>query len=230
MTIDKRGVAANSHLNDIDRRPHAPRKTPRQARSRHLVQAILEAAARVFDEHGYANGNTNRIAEMAGVSVGSLYQYFPNKKALVSALHDLHIQEVARLMTDELSQHAVQASGDLIDRLIAALMQAHQDRPRLQRVLHTELPFYKPPDAIARWISEPARLLRIWLGNPQDETPSMDIDHTASMLLHMGEALVHAAVLCPPPGLSSPEVAAHIARALKGYLATRVPPPLTEQC
>ena len=60
-----------------------PRKLPRQERSRFTVEAILTAAERVVAEHGVEGATTNRIAEVAGVSIGSLYQYFPNKAALV---------------------------------------------------------------------------------------------------------------------------------------------------
>ena len=65
-----------------------PRKEPRQARSRQTNEVILEAAARVLAREGVAGFNTNRVAEVAGVSVGSLYQYYPNKAALLFKLHE----------------------------------------------------------------------------------------------------------------------------------------------
>jgi AcrR family transcriptional regulator len=71
----------------------APRKTPRQLRSRQTRERILAAAARVFSERGYAGGTTNHIAAEAGVSVGSLYQYFPNKDALLAELMRAHVDE-----------------------------------------------------------------------------------------------------------------------------------------
>ncbi|MGL4576795.1 MAG: TetR/AcrR family transcriptional regulator [Burkholderiaceae bacterium] len=64
----------------------SPRKTPRQERSAFTVRAILDAAARVLEVESLAGFNTNRVAEVAGVSVGSLYQYFPSKDALMAAL------------------------------------------------------------------------------------------------------------------------------------------------
>ena len=64
----------------------APRKAPRQARSAFTVQAILDAATRVLQEGSLAGFNTNKVAELAGVSIGSLYQYFPSKDALMAQL------------------------------------------------------------------------------------------------------------------------------------------------
>jgi AcrR family transcriptional regulator len=69
----------------------APRKVPRQERSRLTVDRILVAAAQVFHEAGYTSATTNDIALEAGISVGSLYQYFPNKDAILVALTRQHI-------------------------------------------------------------------------------------------------------------------------------------------
>ena len=68
-----------------------PRKTLRQQRSRETVERILEAAAHIFNERGYTEATTNEIADEADVSIGSLYQYFPNKDALLLALAHKHI-------------------------------------------------------------------------------------------------------------------------------------------
>ena len=77
------------------RKPVSPRKQPAQGRSRFTVRQIVESAARVFEERGYAGANTNRIAERAGVSIGSLYQYFPNKESILAVLLEQHTQEMA---------------------------------------------------------------------------------------------------------------------------------------
>jgi AcrR family transcriptional regulator len=65
-----------------------PRKSASQERSRLTVEALLEATARVLMKDGYDRASTNKIAAVAGVSIGSLYQYFPSKEALVAAVID----------------------------------------------------------------------------------------------------------------------------------------------
>ncbi len=69
------------------------RRRPRQARSRQTVEFVLEAAGQLFGRHGYNATTTNEVAERAGVSVGTLYQYFPNKDALLLALAERHVVE-----------------------------------------------------------------------------------------------------------------------------------------
>lgn len=76
----------------------SPRKHPTQGRSRETVRAILEGAAQVLEREGYAAATTDRIAERAGVSVGSLYQYFPNKDAILLALGRCHAIEGAQIL------------------------------------------------------------------------------------------------------------------------------------
>ena len=77
--------------------PHQARKQPRQARAKATVDALLEACGQVLERHGLQGLNTNRVAERAGASIGSLYQYFPAKEALLQALAD---RERARLLAE----------------------------------------------------------------------------------------------------------------------------------
>jgi AcrR family transcriptional regulator len=71
-----------------------PRKNPKQERSQTLVGAVLEASARILDLNGYARLTTNKVAELAGVSIGSLYQYFPGKDALMAAVLERHVNQI----------------------------------------------------------------------------------------------------------------------------------------
>ena len=77
-----------------------PRKSPSQERSRRTVDRILDAATRIFHEQGYTGATTNDIADEADVSVGSLYQYFPNKDALLVALTQRHIATTTTDLTN----------------------------------------------------------------------------------------------------------------------------------
>lgn len=76
-----------------------PRKIPRQARAQATVEAIIVATAQLLTEQGFVNLTTARVAERAGVSIGSLYQYFPNKQGLAAAVVDHYSDEVLARFT-----------------------------------------------------------------------------------------------------------------------------------
>jgi AcrR family transcriptional regulator len=119
-----------------------PRKAPSQARARETVKAIMQAAAELIAARGYAAATTNKIAERAGVSIGSLYQYFPNKTAILVRLLEEHIEGV-RPVVDRSIQELQDTEipfDDAVRRLFRRLVEAHSDNPRLNRVLVEEVP------------------------------------------------------------------------------------------
>ena len=119
------------------------RKKPVQARSKTTVDAILEAAAQVLETRGYAKSTTNHIARRAGVSIGSLYQYFPNKEAIVYSLMEAHMVESASslhaLMTEVETRGHV-TPGD-IKRFVMLSVELHQKEPSVHRAIVQDIPF-----------------------------------------------------------------------------------------
>jgi AcrR family transcriptional regulator len=117
-----------------------PRRSPAQARSRETVETILQAAARVFATRGYTGATTNHIAERAGVSVGSLYEYFPSKDAILVALAAAHLEETRRVVR-EATAPLVTTSADLatvVRTVVQATVKLHALAPDLHRVLAEE--------------------------------------------------------------------------------------------
>jgi AcrR family transcriptional regulator len=124
----------------VKRKATAPRKQPRQERAQVTHDAILEAGARVLEEMGLKKATTNRIAEVAGVSIGSLYQFFPNKEALVEALFQ---RESDRMMSATFVRAETLANAEpmlLIRGILDGLIGAFRQRLPLFRVLLDELP------------------------------------------------------------------------------------------
>lgn len=94
-------AAASTKIGRRGRRPATPRPTLRREvgeRAVELVDAIVEASALILAEHGYDGLTTNRVAERAGVSIGTLYRYFPNKEAIVSALFDRYLARIRAIV------------------------------------------------------------------------------------------------------------------------------------
>lgn len=121
-----------------------PRKAPIQRRARVTVDAILGATARILVRSGWDSLTTNRVAERAGVSIGTLYEWFPSKEALVGALLDAHLgraEAALEAVVIELAGSARTLSlRALATRMAETMVALHEDEPRLHRVLSEEIP------------------------------------------------------------------------------------------
>jgi AcrR family transcriptional regulator len=114
------------------------RKRPAQARSRATIDAILDAAARILGERGWTGLTTNATAEVAGVSIGSLYQYFPNKLALVEAVRRRHLDQVLAVLRAAADDRMTRAHR--IAALADGMIAVHSRYPAAYRVLLEESP------------------------------------------------------------------------------------------
>lgn len=195
-----------------------PRKEPRQARSKAMVDTILDAIARVLVERGYAKTNTNLVAEAAGISVGSLYQYFPNKDALIFALRERHVTRMLSLFEEVVAKMTAEGSlaGDF-EALIDALVVAHLLEPELNRILEEEFPAFNFP------VSSNVRLrffeaIKGVLTKHRNSLTTPDIDVAAFVVQRMLKALINAVVLTGPAGLNPGSVRSEIMPAVVGYL------------
>ena len=175
----------------------SPRKAPAQRRSRATVDAILEAAARVFAERGFAAGTTNRIAERAGVSVGSLYEYFPNKESILVALVERTTAQGMARIEGRLAEDS-EGDGDL-ERLLLGFVEAmlafHRGEPELHRVLFEEAPH--PPElhaCVLQMEEKLAHTLEAFLARCS-EVAVRDADTAAHLAVQVVEALTHRFVL-----------------------------------
>ena len=114
------------------------RKVPKQARSRATVETLVEAGTHVLGRRGWGEFTTNEVAAVAGVSIGSLYQYFPNKLALIEAIRRRHFDDVLDVM------QRASASTDSLEKsvslLVRGMLAVHDSNPALHRALLEEVP------------------------------------------------------------------------------------------
>ncbi|MCA9675872.1 MAG: TetR/AcrR family transcriptional regulator [Kofleriaceae bacterium] len=170
------------------------RKQPSQQRSRDTVEAILTAAARVLVQHGYDGASTNRIAEVAGVSVGSLYQYFPAKEAIVTALIDRHSAAMWAAFVAETEEVGARPLAEAVPRVIDALWAAHGVEPRLHRVLHEQVPRIGRKDHMREINRRATEVVRGFLDGHAAEIRVRDLDAAAFVVVEAVEALIHASL------------------------------------
>ena len=157
-----------------EKRP-SPRKAPKQARSLETVKVIVEATARILEERGHHGFSTNAVAERAGVSIGSLYQYFPSKDAMIGAL----IVRETTLLVEDIERAAAQPSAkEAISGFIAACVSHQFRRPQLARLLDFEearLPFDADTERVGQRIQE---IILQMLGRP--DLPCQSNRHAAA--------------------------------------------------
>jgi AcrR family transcriptional regulator len=172
-----------------------PRKSAVQRRSRLTVNAIMEATARILIREGFDKASTNRIAEVAGVSVGSLYQYFPSKEAIVAALIDRHNSQVMQAVQGELAEAVNLPMEQAVRKLVAVAVRAHRIDPKLHRVLAEQIPRVGRLEKVETFNRQNYALFEAYLERHQEEIRVADLKLAAFVCVTSIEALTHTAVL-----------------------------------
>lgn len=193
------------------------RRRPQQRRSRDTVESVLDAVIRILKRDGPGAVTTNRISEVAGVSIGSVYQYFPDKRAIFGALHERHIQEIDRMVQSTLVEHAGSSLEELMRAMIEAMIDAHRADPELFELLLTVMPHRVDGQREFAVRLHGAFLLAI-SSRRRELKKGRDLDAAAFVVTHMVDALSHGAILRRPAGLSLSNAKEEIVRAVLAYL------------
>lgn len=209
------------------KRSTTPRKLPQQDRSRVTVEAILEATTHILTEEGYDKANTNCIAKRAGISIGSLYQYFPNKESLMAALMEQHSNEIAELVESKLKDLFDAPLETAIPELVKAVIAAHAINPRLHQVLNEEIPRSERLQQMQKADERIGKLLRAYLARWSDYPSGemalprihpQNLEMTVFILSRTVESLCHAAVIEQPGFVSNSQFEQEVSNLLLLYL------------
>ena len=193
------------------------RRLPQQRRARHTVDAVLDAVVRILKREGCAAVTTNKVAETAGVSIGSLYQYFPDKRAIFIALHERHVETIDRMVEAKLLEYAALPLDSVMRAMVEAMIEAHEGDPKLCQLLYSEVPH--KADGTRAFSVRLHGAFRLAIAAKSNElgTPR-DLDTVAFVVTHMVEALSHGAVLRRPAGMSLADAREEAVRAVLAYL------------
>jgi AcrR family transcriptional regulator len=164
-------------------------------------------------QFGYEKANTNRIAELAGVSIGSLYQYFPNKEALVTALAQQHVNTMMEIIESKLKDLSEAPIEVILHELVKACIAAHAIDPILHKVLSEQVPRINNTNIEERVTA----LLRTYLEKKCDQIQPQNLDLAVFILVRTVEALTHAAVIERPELLSNGQLEQEITNFLSSY-------------
>jgi len=194
------------------------RKSPRQQRSRAMVDTIIEAATRVLGHRGWADFTTNEVAVVAGVSVGSLYQYFPNKLALAESIRQRHLDAVLAALSISGDWNESDTLDQRVARLIDGVIAAHSVDHALHRVLLDEVPLAARANFDA-FEKEYQRRYRAVIAASSAKRNRVRDDVAGRVLAAAVEGVVHAAARHGE--LESSALKAELGNLVRAYLSDR---------
>ncbi len=201
-----------------------PRKEPQQERSRATVECIVEAGTRVLVAHGYDGASTNRIAAAAGVSPGSLYQYFPNKDAIIVAVVERYSSDLAMRMADQMTSLLDARPETLIRTMLAALVDAIGEQPEILRAVVEQIPRREGIHKLAHFERRIEDLTRAYLMLHRDVIRDADLDTAVWILVQLAQQLCIRYVL-DGPSIPREQFIDELAKLCGNYLArARVAP------
>ena len=195
-----------------------PRKLPAQERAKFTVNAIKEAATHILVEQGYEKFTTNKVAERAGVSIGSLYQYFPRKESLIAAIKEDHFSQLRDLMLAAYQQTLDKPLSEVAKAFVLAALEGHMIEPDLHRVLSHELPELgvkednNDKDSVRLLVQTMFEQRR---GELRDD---LNVALAAKMVSKTVEHLVHETVLFEPELLEIGDFSQELVHFIMAYL------------
>jgi len=199
-----------------------PRKRPRQARSKATVDTILAATARVLVRRGFDRLTTNAVADAAGVSIGSLYQYFPNKEALVAALIEATLDRKSSALQAELARVATLPVAEAVRAVIGLAIANYSTEPELTRVLLQQVPRVGRMARISELQLTTHRMVTALLDARRGELAIRDPETAAFVLVAAIEGIAQRAALGDPDRLRDPTLVDEVISLVTRYLGASV--------
>jgi AcrR family transcriptional regulator len=208
-----------------DGTPSTLRRRPRQARAVERFERILDTAERVFSEIGYESATTNLIATQAGTSVGSLYEFFPNKAALAVALADRYTSRIGSLYDTLIVDEPNLDGAALISRVVEALDQFYREHPGAVPLLNGRLTSDELAGAGAALQRALARRIEAVLSGRRSDVPGPRRQLVSQVIAEMTRALLVLADEVPLHQRQA--VVREIEHAIVGYLNVSISDPVT---
>ena len=198
---------------------NAARKGPKQQRSKVTVAAILEATIRILEQEGSDATTTSRIAEVAGVSVGTLYQYFANRDAILDALQDREFERATEMMNRVLARGAYSTDREVARAVIEGLLELHSAAPALHRLLVVEGLRVTPTERVQAFDMRIIAVVRSFLSLANLRIRRTNLDAAAFVVYQAVRASMLACVVERPPGLDSETLVDELTDLVLRYLA-----------
>jgi AcrR family transcriptional regulator len=198
--------------------PISPRKNPKQSRSRSLVDSAVEAAARVLSRLGYDATSTNRVAETAGISIGSLYQYFPNKDALIGAVIDRQLDNYMRKLEEDFAGIPNLSPIQGIEIVIRHLVSAYMGNRKLLAVIFEQLPRVQRMKNILHARRHGMKLVKEAFERNRSILKVSDIDRASYVIVNAVMGVLLTAIVDDQLTMSEEEISTELIEMIQGYV------------
>lgn len=200
-----------------------PRKKPQQARAQQTVNAILEATIQVLEREGPEAATTTRIAEVAGVSVGTLYQYFSHRDAIFDALQEREFSKALE-MTQAILNEGNQFSSprQVVEQCVKGMLSLHTGHPGVHRVLAMEGLRTTKADRLQSFDMRVIGIVRHFL-SVTGSVRRKNVDAAAFVAFQCVRAVLLARLLEPSPGLNDDTMVEELVDLLMRYLVEEEP-------
>ena len=196
------------------------RKPPQQSRSRVTVEAILDGAIQVLEREGSRAMTTTRVASSAGVSVGTLYQYFPNRKSILDALQEREFQRTMTVMQEVMLHSPTGSTDELARAVIRGLFKLYTAAPELHKVLAIEGLVGEAPEQVKAFDLRMVNLVRSVLSGARLICRRKNVDAAAFVAYQSVRASILAHLLEAPAGLDEAALTEELADLLHRYLVS----------
>jgi AcrR family transcriptional regulator len=197
---------------------HPPRNQPRQSRSRATVELILDATIRIFEREGAESATTSRVAEVAGVSVGTLYQYFSNRDAILDALQDREFERATQMMQRVLSATGQASPREVARSVVEELFALYRAAPALHRALALEGLRVTPTERVLAFDLRVVGIIKNFLLLDRARIRRQQIDTAAFVIYQSVRATMLAYLLEAPAGVSDETLLDEVTDLILSYL------------
>ncbi len=195
------------------------RKRPRQTRAQETVRAILEATVQILDREGLEAATTTRIAEVAGVSIGSLYQYFSHRDAILHALQNREFERTLALMQNVLDEGNLdEEPAKTVTAVLRGLAKLYLACPGLHRVLAIEGLRVAKAEQVHAFDLRVIEVVRHFLSSTKAPLQTQNVGAAAFLVFQSVRAAMLAFLLERPPGLDIDRLIEELTKLLTGYL------------
>jgi len=194
------------------------RKQPQQARSKATVTAVLDAMIRILDREGPDAATTTRVAEVAGISIGTLYQYFSHRDAILDALQDREFERAMEFMQRVLGKAADGLGEEVAREVIRGLLSLYAEAPGLHRVLALEGLRVTPAHRVHAFDMRVIGVVRSFLSVSNLPIRRKNLDAAAFVIFQSVRASMLARMLESPPGLDDETLTHELTDMVLRYL------------